>query len=364
MKILHLNSNFEQSTIYRNMFNGLQRIGLSGRLYYPTIKSKDINISNVDVSNCLNRSDRLFYFHRNKKLYRDIISLYKIKEFNVSIGYSLFSNGYLAYTLKKKYGIPYIVIVQNTDVNLYFKKMFFLRGIGKEILREAHRIIFISNSYKSFVINKYVEKQDRDEIMSKSSVIPFGIDDFWFENIFVQKEMVNKKDIKLLYVGKINKNKNILSTAKACEVLLNKGYNVTLTIVGKVENKNLASQLSKIKFIKTLEFTDQSKLIEIYREHDIFIMPSFKESFGLVYGEAMTQGLPVIYTRGQGFDGHFREGEIGFSVNSNDIDEISDAIINIIEDYTNISNNCIKKVNLFKWNHVANHYKKILLELK
>ena len=38
----------------------------------------------------------------------------------------------------------------------------------------------------------------------------------------------------------------------------------------------------------------------IYRENDIYVMPSIIETFGLVYAEAMSQGLPVIYTRGQG----------------------------------------------------------------
>ena len=34
-------------------------------------------------------------------------------------------------------------------------------------------------------------------------------------------------------------------------------------------------------------------------------MASFKETFGLVYFESMSQGTPLIFTKGQGIDGYF-----------------------------------------------------------
>ncbi|HGK7332802.1 TPA: glycosyltransferase [Streptococcus suis] len=66
-------------------------------------------------------------------------------------------------------------------------------------------------------------------------------------------------------------------------------------------------------------------------------MPSFHESFGLVYAEAMSQGMPVIYTRGQGFDGQFEEGVVGFSVDCIDEVEISNKIISIVKGFKFLS---------------------------
>lgn len=45
---------------------------------------------------------------------------------------------------------------------------------------------------------------------------------------------------------------------------------------------------------------DKTKIIDVYRDSDIFVMPSKFETFGLVYVEALTQGLHLIYTKGQG----------------------------------------------------------------
>ena len=40
---------------------------------------------------------------------------------------------------------------------------------------------------------------------------------------------------------------------------------------------------------------------------DVFAMVSHHETFGLVYIEALSQGLPVLFTQGQGIDGTFSE---------------------------------------------------------
>ena len=89
---------------------------------------------------------------------------------------------------------------------------------------------------------------------------------------------------------------------------------------------------------------------------DIFIMPSFHETFGLVYLEAMTQGLPIIYTKGQGVDGYFKENSPGYSVNPYSIDDIKNKIILTIENIQQLSANSLKHVGNFSWDIISNKY--------
>ena len=56
-------------------------------------------------------------------------------------------------------------------------------------------------------------------------------------------------------------------------------------------------------------------------------MLSIMETFGLVYAEAMSQGLPIIYTKGQGFDEQFDEGKVGYHADCFNIEEIVKRII-------------------------------------
>ena len=55
---------------------------------------------------------------------------------------------------------------------------------------------------------------------------------------------------------------------------------------------------------------NKSELLGIYRSSSIFIMPSTGETFGLVYIEALSQSLPVIYTKGDGVYGFLENVDI------------------------------------------------------
>ena len=77
----------------------------------------------------------------------------------------------------------------------------------------------------------------------------------------------------------------------------------------------------------------KDELLKEYRLNDIFVMPSKTETFGLVYAEAMSQGMPIIYTKNQGFDGQFCEGYVGYHVKYNDYRYIAKKISRIYSEY-------------------------------
>ncbi|KUO49310.1 MAG: hypothetical protein APF76_16030 [Desulfitibacter sp. BRH_c19] len=92
-------------------------------------------------------------FHlKHIKIFKDAVRQYRINDYSVVHAHSLFSNGYIALNLKRKFGKPYIVAVRNTDVNIFFKYMIHLRRLGVQILENADRIIFLSKAYRDKVM--------------------------------------------------------------------------------------------------------------------------------------------------------------------------------------------------------------------
>ena len=89
---------------------------------------------------------------------------------------------------------------------------------------------------------------------------------------------------------------------------------------------------------------------------NIFVMPSKHETFGLTYVEAMSQGIPVIYTKDEGFDGFFEDGKVGYSIKYNDYIDMSDKIKLIIKNYEAISNDCITEALKFNWKDISLRY--------
>lgn len=360
IKVLQICSYYTGTKLYHKLFASLSALDVDENVYAFTSNSYKINESvnyDINVSNCYSRFDRMFFHLKHSKVFKDIESKYEIEKFDIMHAHSLFSNGYIAYKLNQKYHIPYIVAVRNTDVNLFFKKMIHLRKTGLKILKNANKIVFISEPYRKSTIHSYIPKKYMEDILRKAVVIPNGIDEFWLNNKNDYRTNTVKNEIKLIYVGSIDKNKNIDTTIKACEILLKKGYKICYTIVGDMVNKEYEKIISRNYFINYISFCEKEELINYYKQNDIFVMPSKHETFGLVYAEAMSQGLPVIYTRRQGFDGQFEDGEVGYSVDCMNPDDIADGIIKINENYNEISNNCIKLVDNFNWDRIALQYK-------
>lgn len=372
MNILHLNSNLNRSKIHYNIVESLNSLDdVDGKIFFPTEKNEKNKIDKdyIDKINCLSKYEKYFYFYRNRHLLKVSSNLYKNTKFTHILAHSLFSNGKLAMDLSINLNIPYSVVVTNTDVNKYFKKMFHLRKNGETILKNASSIIFTSAAYKDRVLKQYISSDIQKEISEKSLCIPFGIETFWINNNRKFENRLNKEEIKLLYVGKINKNKNLIFLAD-CVQKLNKEKSemkFKLTIIGECENSKdvkIKNNLMNREYIEIIDFSNKQDLLNYYRSADIFVMISKTESFGLVYAEAMTQGLPLIYTKNEGFDRQFEDKLVGIPVNPTSYIEIKDAVNYVIENHKKMSDNSFEQSKTFLWENVAIRFKKGLLMKK
>lgn len=373
MRILFLCTFYHRAMIFRDLMNQLIKAGNEVKAFnavaYRTKvddKYKKIMDELVIQQECFNRWDKYIYHLKQFKIYKAVVHYCNIKQFDLIHSHTLFNGGYVTYLIKKFFGIPYVVSVRNTDMNVFLKIPFF-NYIANKIINNALGVQFLSKPYKEKYINKYVKKKKEESITNKSIILTNGIEKFWLNHKATAKNLIIKNSIRVLCIGKIDKNKNIKTTINALEILKLKGYNVYLTVVGQIINKKVLKEVQEVPFVRVIHYLKKEELINIYRENDIFVMPSIRETFGRVYAEAMTQGLPVIYTQGQGFDGIFKDGYIGYAVPSNNSEYIADCILKIMDKYHDISTRCINSCEVFNWKIISqklNNFYKILLEKK
>ncbi|HHU46650.1 MAG TPA: glycosyltransferase family 4 protein [Bacteroidales bacterium] len=301
---------------------------------------------------------KYFFKHKIKVKEQLLLSKTDIKQYDLIHAATLFSEGALAFSLFKKYNIPYCVSVRGSDINFYFKKMPHLWLLGKEILKNAKSVIFISPySQKKLFKIKFL-KPILKNLSAKSVIIPNGIEDFWHQNLFTPQEM--KNPYSLLYVGRFDKNKNILSLIEAVRRLRSEKPELQLTLIGGKGSKE-RKVLDLVKKYDWLHYKGEiykhEELLLHYRQHHIFSMVSHSETFGLVYLEALSQGVPVIYTAKQGFDGIFKELEIGYGVDSKNIQNIMENIQKVIENYHFLQKNIANiPFSQFEWKNIAMQY--------
>ena len=147
----------------------------------------------------------------------------------------------------------------------------------------------------------------------------------------------------------------------------NEGYDIKLTAIGN----NLASysvdkqyarfileQEKKLSWFSTMPAIPKEELLYELRKYDLFVLPSFKETFGLSYMEALSQGLPIVYTLNEGFDGTYPNGLVGYSADANNVDSIADSIKECLNNYTILRKNVMNlDFSEYRWSNIAIRYK-------
>jgi glycosyltransferase involved in cell wall biosynthesis len=320
----------------------------------------------VDYSYDFNWFDRLLFFTRVHKIEKALEKPWLFGAPDLIHCHYLFNSGCVARKIKRKDGVKYLSAFRNSDIG-YFRFMPHLRSLGLKIMSDASYIIFLSPAYQKTVFEKYVPGPPSEELAHKSMIIPNGISDFWLANAPNYKKKGKDSAIRLLFVGEWIKRKNIETIVKVVDHLRSKGHKASLLIVGDGPTSKKVHELAACRpdYVATHPWVaDQKELLALYRSCDVFVMPSFNETFGLVYIEAMSQGLPVVYTRGQGIDGYYDDGVIGYGCPPRSVESIAQSIEKIMADYDNISRNCIEASQRFNWTDIAREYNRLYESLR
>ena len=363
MKVLHINCNYLTTALHQTMLRHMGRAGVSSTVLATTYDRSRAVIQpdeNVIAAECFNRLDRLCFHYKQSKIIRYIDKTVAVPEFDCIHAHTVFTDGNAAMRLSEKYGLPYIVAVRDTDVNTFFKYMVHLRPLGRRIILGASAVVFLSAAYRSFVLERYFPPEQREELLKKCRVIPNGIDEFWLRHSpdgqVPEAGFPTRQDLRLIYAGRVSRRKNITTTQRAIRLLTEKGYSVRFTVVGKIDQQGEYRKVIRDKYTVYEPPKCKEELAEMYRRRHIFVMPSFTETFGLVYAEAISQGLPVVYTRGQGFDGQFEDGVVGYAADADSPAQVAEAIERIVGNYASLRSSCLRKAGRFNWDDIAAEY--------
>lgn len=358
MNVLHININYFHAELHRELIKELNK-DVDNTVFAPCAYGAEWSVEKdewVVDKECFGRFDRILYFLKQSKIFNALIKSVDLSEIDLIHAYTLFSDGNVAYNAKKKYGIPYVVAIRDTDINYFLRFRKFLLPRGIKILEEAERVFFLSPAYKKMFFEKFLNEKQQRKIAQKTMIVPNGIHNYWLENTnHVHKTLKSDNKINLLTVGTLCKRKNIPMVINATNILKHRDYDIDLTVIGKKVDKDIYNCIIENAY-KHYDLMPCEQLIDFYRNADIFVLPSLTETFGLVYAEALSQSLPVIYTKNEGFDGQFSDGEIGYSVDCHDSNDIADKIEMIINNYDNIQQKCCDAAQRFRWDKISKIY--------
>lgn len=178
---------------------------------------------------------------------------------------------------------------------------------------------------------------DRGLAPDKVEISPCGIDTATFcpqkRNGFWKDYFADTEEtVKLLYVGRISREKNLDILVQAYTHSLCNLSHVQLIIVGDGPSLPwLKQQLAGHRAIFTGPLEGEA-LAQAYASSDLFIFPSTTDTFGNVVLEAQASGLPVIVTDRGGPQENMLHGETGYVVPANDPQALAETVRELVDD--------------------------------
>ena len=143
-----------------------------------------------------------------------------------------------------------------------------------------HFMFVIVSAFSNLIsCRNYILKGKKGKVIN-----PSQLDSIWLK----QPKILEIKNFKLLYVGRVRTEKGIFSLAN----LIKNKRDISLTIVGAEKKTTYSINQSNIKIRPNQN--NKIKLIKIYDNHNIFVLPSFTEGHPMVLLEALARRRPVI----------------------------------------------------------------------
>ena len=173
---------------------------------------------------------------------------------------------------------------------------------------------------------------------SKIRVIPNGVELDAFSKLPTRDYFRRKNGITnhlILYAGRIDALKGCAVLVEAVTLVQRRIGDCTLVFAGPDwGSQGCLRELSDRRSVRTV-FTGNlsaSELRSALVACDVFVLPSFSESFGISILEAMLSGAPVVATSVGGIPAIVHDGDTGLLVPPRDHKSLADAICRVLED--------------------------------
>ncbi len=267
--------------------------------------------------------------------------------FDLIHAHYLFPDGYLAYLFGKKYGVPYVITIRNSDLVLLkklsandpdYKK-------AENAIGHAAKILCLNKSYKTFIDQKF---------HIHTEIIPHGI-----EPEAYAPDLSTPDKVRIITVSSAIKRKNIQWIIRAFKNYKGR-QSIGLEIYGEgvllEELKQLAGDDPRIGFRGKVP---RGQVLRALQHSDIFALPSYDETYGLTYVEAAANHNALIGLKNEGVWGIFEENhEMLFSTDESDFQEKLHLLIDQNELRERLKQRAFLNAKKLNWLKIKDIYEK------
>lgn len=271
-------------------------------------------------------------FHLN----RGVFSLLKREnpEIIVGLGYDYLVTifAFLYTKLKKKK----FVLWSGSTLKSTRSKSRIIRFLKRMIIRNCDSYLSYGTEATNYLI-AYGAKED--SIVSGWNTVDINQIILDSEKPEIKKEIAklrrNYPSLNILFVGQLIFRKGLFTLIRAFEEL--EMNNVGLIILGEGSEREKYTNYCREKGIKNVFFEGFKHGIDVIKYYllsDVFVLPSYREVWGLVVNEAMAYGLPIICSKEAGVATDLVKEEInGYTYDPWNVKELQEKLASLINNF-------------------------------
>ena len=282
--------------------------------------------------------------------------------FDIIHCHGVYPPGYIAASFRRITGTPFVITPHGGDIKVTDNEIngHILSRIRKTFA-SADAITAISPSVRARVLNLGAPPE-------KTHIIPNGV--------FLHKSETGRNDHDesempyILYIGRLAKIKGLDILLQAFSIIYSRHPDVRLKIAGDGREKdslhalaNKLGVLGRTDFIGTVRGDEKNALLQ----HAMFFAcPKVLHNIGLANLEALAAGLPVVTGMADGVSDAIRNGENGFRVAPDNVEEMAEKLDLLLSDSAlrkKMAKNARVSAMRYDWAVIAREYMDIYNKL-
>lgn len=200
--------------------------------------------------------------------------------------------GWSALRLGKRYGIPVVLTEHSSPFSMHLGTNV-SRQLVRETLTQVDQVIAISPALSEQL--RAFEPELNIEVVGESVRTDFFVP--------ANDHDIERRATKRFFVAaRLAEQKGLTHLIRAVQLLAHRGMNSFELVIGgdgpdRLKLQNLTETLGVADRCRFIGRMDREQVRKGMQACDVFVLPSMHETFGVVVGEAMACGKPVIVTR-------------------------------------------------------------------
>ena len=283
-----------------------------------------VPVDNRNIHHARN-SELLRYAWRGWRMARQLLKQHR---YDVSFAFAGVPAGAISCLLRRSHALPYVLSLQGPDVPGFEARYNYLYPVLapliKVIWRRAGAVTGISAEQEMLA---HKTMPDLSLVM-----IPNGVD----TNLFTPASDKPKRPFTFLCVARLIERKgqhHLLEAFARLRTGCTRPLHLIFVGTGDAEPqlRDLAARLKITDAVTFKGFVSREQMPFIYREADVFALPSQQEGMSIALLEAMASGLPVIVTDTGGTAELVTHGQNGEIVRWSDVPVLAGAMQKLVE---------------------------------